>query len=148
MHPWNSPNVVISFWFLAVSLVDEGDRTNKQNVVITDAKSGINMAITVAVTTNPSAAALFTTAAQKPPVVPGGSYITISRKKLLQNLEINGTAARINAWVDSMKASSPTHVKSTPSLSSQDETSWMVSLLPFLSLHTTVNGTPHVYENT
>lgn len=34
------------------------------------------------------------------------------------------------------KASSPTHVKSTPSLSSQDETSWMVSLLPFLSLHT------------
>ncbi|KAG5529430.1 hypothetical protein RHGRI_029976 [Rhododendron griersonianum] len=109
-----------------VSLVDEGDRTAKQNVVITDAKSGINMAITVAVTTNPSAAALFTTAAQKPPVVPGGSYITISRKKLLQNLEINGTAARINAWVDSMKASSPTHVKSTPSLSSQDETSWML----------------------
>lgn len=119
-----------------MSLVDEGDRTTKQNVVITDAKSGINMAITVEVTTNPSAAALFTTAAQKPPVVPGGSYITISRKKLLQNLEINGTAARINAWVDSMKASSPTHVKSTPSLSSQDETSWMVSLLPFLSLHT------------
>lgn len=93
---------------------------SKQNVVITDAKSGINVAITVAVTTNP------TTAAQKPPVVPGGSYITISQKKLLQNLEINGTAARINAWVDSMKASSPTHVKSTPSLSSPDETSWMV----------------------
>lgn len=130
-----------------MSLVDEGDKTTKQNVVITDAKSGINMAITVAVTNNPSTTALFTTAAQKPPVVPGGSYITISRKKLLQNLEINGTAARINAWVDSMKASSPTHVKSTPSLSSQDETSWMVKSPTFFSLYM-LNGTPRVYENT
>ncbi|CAK9174941.1 unnamed protein product [Ilex paraguariensis] len=91
---------------------------------MTKQKSGINMAITVAV----SNSSLFTTAAQKPQMVPGGFMnITISRRKLLQlqDLEING-AARINAWVDSMKASSPTHVKSTPSLSvSEDNSSWM-----------------------
>lgn len=79
-----------------------------QNVVISDAKSGLNMSITVAVT--------------KPPAGPG--YISISRKKLLKNLEING-ATRINAWVDSMRASSPTHLKSTASLA-EDQSSWML----------------------
>uniref|UniRef100_A0A5B7AMY0 Trehalose 6-phosphate phosphatase n=1 Tax=Davidia involucrata TaxID=16924 RepID=A0A5B7AMY0_DAVIN len=91
----------------------------KQNVVVSDAKSAIDMAITVAM----SKSSLFTTAAQKPPAVPGG-YITISRKKLLQNHETNG-GARINAWVDSMRASSPTHLKSNPPLS-QDQSSWIV----------------------
>ncbi|KAL3527759.1 hypothetical protein ACH5RR_012415 [Cinchona calisaya] len=75
------------------------------------------MAIAVAVTNS----SLFTTAAQKPPTVPG-TYITISKKKLLQNLEIN-SGAKINSWVDSMRASSPTHLKSTPSLS-DDQPSW------------------------
>lgn len=83
----------------------------KQNVVVSEAKSGISMAIAVAVANS----ALFTTAAQKPPTVPG-TYITISKKKLLQNLEIN-SGAKINSWVDSMRASSPTHLKSTPPLS-------------------------------
>ncbi|CAK9174934.1 unnamed protein product [Ilex paraguariensis] len=98
----------------------------KQNAVVSDTKSGINLAITLAV----SNSSLFATAAQKPPLVPlPGGYmnITISRRKLLQlqDLEING-AARINAWVDSMKASSPTHIKSTPFLSvSEDHSSWM-----------------------
>ncbi|KAL2521613.1 putative trehalose-phosphate phosphatase J [Forsythia ovata] len=89
-----------------------------QNVMVPETKSGINMAITVAV----SNSSMFTTAAQKPPAVPG-SYITISKKKLLQNLDING-GARINAWVDSMRASSPTHIKS-PALS-EDLNSWIV----------------------
>lgn len=88
-----------------------------QNVVISDAKSGLNMAITVAV----SNSSIFTAAAQKPPPPPG--YIAFSRKKLL-NVEING-GARINAWVDSMRASSPTHIKSTPSLA-DDQSSWML----------------------
>ncbi|KAH6808177.1 Haloacid dehalogenase-like hydrolase superfamily protein [Perilla frutescens var. frutescens] len=88
-----------------------------QNVVVSDAKSGINMAITVAVA---GSSPFQTTAAQKPPAVPG-TYITISKKKLLQNLDIN-SSARINAWVDSMRASSPTHIKSH-SLS-DDQTSW------------------------
>ncbi|KAL0396587.1 UNVERIFIED_CONTAM: putative trehalose-phosphate phosphatase J [Sesamum calycinum] len=90
-----------------------------QNVVVSDAKSGINMAITVAV----SGSSLFSSAAQKPPAVPG-TYITISKKKLLQNLDIN-TGARINAWVDSMRASSPTHIKSSsPHLSDDPHNSW------------------------
>ncbi|KAL0461257.1 UNVERIFIED_CONTAM: putative trehalose-phosphate phosphatase J [Sesamum latifolium] len=90
-----------------------------QNVVVSDAKSGINMAITVAV----SGSSLFSSAAQKPPAVPG-TYITISKKKLLQNLDINA-GARINAWVDSMRASSPTHIKSSsPHLSDDHHNSW------------------------
>ncbi|KAK6155535.1 hypothetical protein DH2020_009783 [Rehmannia glutinosa] len=91
-----------------------------QNVVVSDGKSGINMAITVAV----AGTSLFNTAAQKPPPAPG-TYITISKKKLLQNLDINsGGGARINAWVDSMRASSPTHIKSAAI--SDDQTSWTI----------------------
>ncbi|KAL7255095.1 hypothetical protein ACSBR1_009291 [Camellia fascicularis] len=105
-----------------VSLIEERDKMTKQNVVASDTKSAINMAITVAVAANSS---LFTTAAQKPPVAPG-SFFTISKRKLIQNLEINGTA-RINAWVDSMRTSSPTHVKSTtPSSLSEDQSSWIL----------------------
>ncbi|XP_047316351.1 probable trehalose-phosphate phosphatase H [Impatiens glandulifera] len=63
-------------------------------------------------------------AAQKPPAIPGG-FISISRtrkKILLQNLEINcGT----KSWVDSMKASSPTHVNSTSPLSQDLQTNWI-----------------------
>ncbi|PSS36701.1 Trehalose-phosphate phosphatase [Actinidia chinensis var. chinensis] len=103
-----------------VSLIEEIDKMTSQNVLVSDAtKSGINMAIAVAV----SNSALFTTSGQKPQVGPSG-FITISRKKLLQKLEI-GSATRLNAWVDSMKASSPTHIKSTPSLS-QDQSSWIL----------------------
>ncbi|KAL7131527.1 hypothetical protein ABFS83_12G009500 [Erythranthe nasuta] len=100
-----------------------------QNVVVSDGKSGINMAITAAAAAAVSGSSLFTTAAQKPPAVPGTSYITISKKKLLQNLDINaggGGGARINAWVDSMRASSPTHIKSPPPLSGDHQSSWTV----------------------
>ena len=90
------------------------------NVVVADRNSGINLAIAVHVTNS----SIFTTAAQKPPAAPGG-YISISRKKLLKNLEISG-GARFNAWVDSMRTSSPTHVKSTPSVN-DDHSSWIVS---------------------
>ncbi|KAI3697725.1 hypothetical protein L6452_30822 [Arctium lappa] len=41
--------------------------------------------------------ALFTTKVKKPPLMPGG-YISISKKKLLHDLETNG-GTRINAWV-------------------------------------------------
>ncbi|XP_050208419.1 probable trehalose-phosphate phosphatase J [Mercurialis annua] len=84
-----------------------------QNVVVADANSTINQ---VAISN-------FTTAAKKPPSSPGG-YISISRKKLLKNLEING-GPRINSWVESMRASSPTHLKSTPSLS-EEKSSWIL----------------------
>ncbi|XP_024978238.1 probable trehalose-phosphate phosphatase J isoform X2 [Cynara cardunculus var. scolymus] len=85
----------------------------KQKVVVGEPKSGMDMAMAVV------PKALFTTEVKKPPLMPGG-YITISKKKLLHDLEING-GTRINAWVESMRASSPTsHRKST-----QDQTSWM-----------------------
>ncbi|KAK4417217.1 putative trehalose-phosphate phosphatase J [Sesamum alatum] len=84
----------------------------KQNMVVADAKSGINMAISMAV----SGSSLFTTAAQRPPpaAVPG-AYITISK--------INN-GSRINAWVDSMRASSPTRIKA--SSLSDDQDSWIL----------------------
>ncbi|XP_062149316.1 LOW QUALITY PROTEIN: probable trehalose-phosphate phosphatase J [Alnus glutinosa] len=91
----------------------------KQNVLVSDAKSQFNMAVLPS-----SNSPIITRAAQKPPAAPGG-YISISRKKLLKNLEINGEA-RINSWVDSMKASSPTHIKATPSLADHDQSSWIV----------------------
>lgn len=92
----------------------------QQNVVVSDPKSGINLTIPVKVPVSNSSA-LFTTAAQKPPPGPG-SCITISRKTLL---EINGNnGARINSWVEAMRASSPTHHKSSSPLS-DDLNSWM-----------------------
>ncbi|KAK9096651.1 hypothetical protein Sjap_022148 [Stephania japonica] len=97
----------------------------KQNVVVAETKSGL--AITVSVSNSSS---LFSTVGHqiKPPVVTtptAGGYIAISpNKQLLKKLETGG----MNAWVESMRASSPTHIKSIPtSLSSsiQDYTSWM-----------------------
>ncbi|KAK1288602.1 putative trehalose-phosphate phosphatase 6 [Acorus calamus] len=53
--------------------------------------------------------------------------VSLSRKKYLKQIDIGAaTGARINAWVDSMKASSPTHVKASPLSSLDDQTSWMV----------------------
>lgn len=93
----------------------------KQNVLVPEMKSGINLAITMAM----SNSSILTMASQKPPAAPGG-YIPISRKGFLKNLEINGEG-RINAWVDSMRASSPTHIKATPSLvDHHDQSSWIV----------------------
>ncbi|XP_039064983.1 probable trehalose-phosphate phosphatase J [Hibiscus syriacus] len=60
---------------------------------------------------------------QKPPAPP--DFLSISRKKLLQNLEISA-GARVSAWVDSMRASSPTHIKSTPFIADDEG---------FLNLH-------------
>lgn len=89
----------------------------KQNVVVSDTKTAMNMAATMAV----SNSSLFSTAAQKPPTVPG-KYITINKKQPLQNLDMN-SGARINALVDIMKASSPTHLNFTPS---DDHDSWIM----------------------
>ncbi|TYJ04578.1 hypothetical protein E1A91_A12G100600v1 [Gossypium mustelinum] len=80
-----------------------------QNVMITDAKSVLNMSITVTVST------------QNPLASPGHN-ISIKTKKLLQNHEISA-GARVNAWVDSMRASSPTHTKSTSSVT-DDQVTW------------------------
>ncbi|KAJ4814028.1 Trehalose 6-phosphate phosphatase [Rhynchospora pubera] len=42
----------------------------------------------------------------------GGSAMSI-KKRLLSSLELSGTGSRVNAWVESMKASSPTHAKAS-----------------------------------
>ncbi|KAL5753509.1 hypothetical protein ACOSP7_021729 [Xanthoceras sorbifolium] len=109
-----------------VSFIEErAAKMASQNAVMTDA---INMAITVAVS-NSSAIFTTTTASQKPPVPPGGGFVSLSTKHLLKNLEINGGGgARVNAWVESMRASSPTHIKSTPSLAAaaDDHSSWIL----------------------
>ncbi|KAF4370571.1 hypothetical protein F8388_020157 [Cannabis sativa] len=89
-----------------------------QNVVVQDTQAAINMAINVAV----SNSGIFTTATQKPPSAPGG-YISISQKKFLKNIEING-GTRINTWVDTMRGSSPTHIKASAPFS-DDQSSWM-----------------------
>lgn len=97
--------------FVIVSFLEERAKNmgggGGQNIM-TDAKSVLNMSITV------------TVSAQKPPAPHG--YISISTKRLLHNLEINA-GARASVWVDSMRASSPTHIKSTP----HDQGSWNVS---------------------
>ncbi|GLT33766.1 hypothetical protein SLA2020_083290 [Shorea laevis] len=91
-----------------VSFIEEGRKMASQNVIIPAVKSGLNVG-------------MFLPGSQKPPAPPGWP----GRKKiLLNNLEING-AARINAWVDSMRASSPTHLKYTPSLA-EDQSSWIL----------------------
>ncbi|CAL0320363.1 unnamed protein product [Lupinus luteus] len=49
----------------------------------------------------------------------GGGYISISRRSsIFKNLEING---RVNGFIESMRASSPTHYSL-----SQDQTSWII----------------------
>ncbi|KAL5703949.1 trehalose-phosphatase [Ranunculus cassubicifolius] len=93
----------------------------KQNVMVSDTKSGL--AITVAV----SNSSLFSSALQKPLTNPGG-YITISRSKLLKKLETGGVKeGRITAWVDSMRTSSPTHIRSIALIPNKDENSWMMN---------------------
>ncbi|KAA8522492.1 hypothetical protein F0562_013147 [Nyssa sinensis] len=79
------------------------------------------MTITVAV----SNSALFSPAVPKPPAAPGG-HITISRKKCLKKLETGGGGARINAWVDSMRASSPTHKSAATLSENEDQNSWIL----------------------
>ncbi|RXI09329.1 hypothetical protein DVH24_033946 [Malus domestica] len=88
-----------------------GSNMTKQNVVVSEADAEImNMAISVAVANS----SLFTAVAEKPPVGPPG-YISISRKRFmnLKNLDSFNGAERMNSWVDSMRASSPTHIKSS-----------------------------------
>lgn len=101
-----------------------------QNVVVSDAKSGIGMTIT----TPAKSSSLFTAVVPKPPPAAAARYITISRKKPSKKLETGGGGARIMGgnWVDSMRDSSPTRKPSSPfSQSDQDHirNSWMVRVL-------------------
>ncbi|KAI4382062.1 hypothetical protein MLD38_008070 [Melastoma candidum] len=92
--------------------------TNQNLALISDSASGIGVAVTVAAVSGESSPFVAARPGlQRPPAAPITGYISISRKdlQLLKKLDING-AQRINAWVESMRASSPTHVLATPSL--------------------------------
>lgn len=116
----------------------------QKNVVVADgtavAKSGLNMAITVAVSNSSLFPYVPPSALQKPPPPPKGGYITISRRKSLKKLEIEG--GRISAWVDSMKSSSPTHIKSAVSFSvaAEEESSWIIRHPSALSMFEQITG--------
>lgn len=113
-------NNYVYVFYCAVSFI--GDRQKKMsnsNAVIVS--ETIKTVLSAAVS-NPS---LFTTAVQKPPVIPGG-FFPVSKKQMLRNLEINVGTRNLNSWVDSMRASSPTHVKSTPLTA--EETKLMVNI--------------------
>ena len=62
-------------------------------------------------------------------IIPNNS--SSAQKTLLKNLEIINGGQRVNAWVDSMRASSPTHLKSLSSSVSSEKhlSSWIVSSL-------------------
>ena len=50
--------------------------------------------------------------------------VTTAKKKVLQDLIINNGGGLINSWVDSMRACSPTHLKSL-----MKQSSWIVRIL-------------------
>ncbi|KAB5568683.1 hypothetical protein DKX38_002476 [Salix brachista] len=91
-----------------------------QNVVVPDAKQGIDITIAMALPKS-----LFSPAVPEPlPAAPGG-YFTITRKRFPKMTETGG---KTSSWVDSMRDSSPTRVKSTTSLSEpEDKNSWIVN---------------------
>ncbi|CAK9186442.1 unnamed protein product [Ilex paraguariensis] len=105
-----------------VCCFEQREEMTNQNVVVSDEESAI---ITLTLTNS----SLFSPAVTKPVAIPGG-YVTISRKKLLNKLGGGGgEGTKINAWVDSMRASSPTR-KSAPALTlsseTEDQKSWIL----------------------
>nr|AWB09336.1 trehalose-6-phosphate phosphatase A [Tamarix hispida] len=93
----------------------------KQNPLALEAESGIgtDMAVAAGKPKSSSGVGGGGCSAHKPPPGPcGGKFAmgsaAMAERMVLKDLEINGPA-RINSWVDSMRASSPTHIKSTAS---------------------------------
>ena len=86
---------------------------------MSDAKGNISLAVRVPV----SSQSLFSPS--------GGRCISIPRKKLLQKIEAVPTQTRIDSWIETMRASSPSrtrpgNISSLPELDEEDEySSWM-----------------------
>lgn len=108
----------------------EAERENmaNQNVLIVDT---FNLTLSAEGLPNPS---IYSISQQKRPlVVPCGGY-TNKKKIMLQNLETNAAAGARpnNCLVESIRASSPTHMKSiTPSLL-EEKRAWIVSLSDYI----------------
>jgi hypothetical protein len=97
----------------------------KQNVVVPElSKGGVSVAAAVAATIS-----------YPPPRGGGAGGMMIKKKFVTAQLELSGT--RFNGWVESMKASSPTHAKAaaalaSPSLSLEEySANWMVCVMYF-----------------
>ncbi|KAB2628991.1 trehalose-phosphate phosphatase D [Pyrus ussuriensis x Pyrus communis] len=94
-----------------------------QNVIVSDAK-GVAIKVTVA------KKAMFSQSVPKPMTEGGGGgCFTIPMNIKVLKVDTEGGAARVNAWVDSLRASSPTRVKSaTPQSLSEtvDYNSWTI----------------------
>ncbi|KAL5982158.1 hypothetical protein ACLOJK_016227 [Asimina triloba] len=111
---------------IARQILDLVAKMTKRNVLDEAgafANSDINVAIAVAVS---NSSLLSYAAATPPPSAPARRYIAIrpiTRKRLFKKLEARG--GRINAWVDSMRASSPTRIRSTAA-GVEDSSSWII----------------------
>lgn len=89
--------------------------TKQNNVVVTsEVKSCINTLISTVVL--PSAA----TAPDSMAVI--GGFLGFSRNNFIKRLE----GSNVNGWIDSMRAASPTRVKSSENY--QEKCSWIVSI--------------------
>jgi trehalose 6-phosphate phosphatase len=105
-------------------------KMTKQNVEVSDCASRVGM-----VRLTQSKSPLFSPAVPEPPAALGGN-IAISQKKVLKRLEISGGGVNISAWVDSIRASSPTRIKSPASLpETEEQSSWTVSVNNVIYLH-------------
>lgn len=95
----------------------------KQNVVVSEVKC---MAISVPISNQ----SLFSSSIPKPILASPSGCITVSRNKILKLENGSGSGgSRISSWVDSMRASSPSRMKSSVSLSvtEEEQSSWNVS---------------------
>jgi hypothetical protein len=90
------------------------------------------------------AAAVAATISYPPPRGGGAGGMTMKKKFVTAQLELSG--ARVNGWVESMKASSPTHAKaavglSSPSLSLEEYSAnwvvcvWRIAILLLLCIY-------------
>lgn len=94
----------------------KSEMTN-QKLVISDAKSDLKMAIAVAM----SESNLYSPAMPKPLVATTGYFLI---KKIIK-FETNGGETRNNAFIDSMRASSPTR----RATETEDKNTWIVSII-------------------
>ncbi|XP_018812554.1 probable trehalose-phosphate phosphatase D [Juglans regia] len=105
---------------LKTSRAEYRGKMTKQNVVVSDCTSPIGKVRLAA-----SDSALFSPAIPKTLAALGGR-IAISKKKLMKRLDTR-RGARVSTWVDSMRDSSPTRTKSTPSLpETEEKSSWIL----------------------
>ena len=99
-----------------------------QTMVVSECTSGINVVAMTVAMANSSLFSPVAAALPKPSFGGGGGYIAISRNNSMKNIDINNgeRVKRVNAWVETMRASSPSRKSSLSQ--TDDHKTWMVSL--------------------